>query len=139
MRTFASMGWLATTVVAFSAGCSGFAPQCTSDADCAATSYCNLAAQACFVRSAGSAIPVIDTVTAGTTPGSITVNGTAQAGWTVAIFTNATCSGTPAGTGTAASSGSFSVQAMAPATGTVYATAEGDSGGSICSQGKTYP
>jgi hypothetical protein len=134
MRNFP---WLATTLLVLTVGCSGFAPQCSTDADCAATSYCNLVAKACFVRSAGSAIPVIDTVTVGA--GTITVGGTAQATWTVNIFTNATCSGTPAGTGTADSSGNYSIQATAPATGTAYATAEGDGGGSICSTGKAYP
>ena len=121
------------------AGCSGFSPACTSDADCATTSYCNPAAQACFVRSAGAAIPVIDAVAAGTTAGQITVTGTAPVQSTVAIFTNAQCQGTPAGMGPANGSGDFSVSATAPSSGTVYATAEGTNVGSICSQGKTYP
>jgi hypothetical protein len=139
MRSSIWMGWLTASLLALAAACSGFAPQCTSDAQCAATSYCNPTAQACFGRSGGAAIPVIDTVTVGTVANQITVAGTATATWTVNVFTNATCSGSPAGTGVAGSSGTFSVQGTAPATGTVYATAEGDGGGSICSQGKTYP
>lgn len=137
MRTLTR--WLVITLLALTAGCSGFSPACTTDGDCAATSYCNLSAQACFVRSAGSAIPVIDAVTVGPGAGVVTVAGTAQATWTVRIFTNATCSGSAAGSGAADSAGSFSVQAMAPATGSAYATAEGDTGGSICSLGKAYP
>ena len=133
------MGCFAASLLACTAACSGFSPQCTSDTDCAATSYCNPTAQACFGRSSGAAIPVIDTVAVGPGANEITVTGTATATWTVFLFTNATCSGTPAGTGSVDSSGSFSVQGMAPPTGTVYATAEGGSGGSICSLGKTYP
>jgi hypothetical protein len=139
MRSSIWMGWLTASLLALAAACSGFAPQCTSDAQCAVTSYCNPSAQACFGRSGGAAVPVIDTVTVGPGANQITVAGTATATWTVSLFTNATCSGSPAGTGVADASGSFSVQGAAPATGTVYATAEGDTGGSICSQGKTYP
>jgi hypothetical protein len=139
MRSSIWMGGLAASLLAFAAACSGFSSQCSSDADCAATSYCNPTAQACFGRSGGAAVPVIDTVTVGPGANQITVAGTATPTWTVNVFTNATCTGTPAGTGSVDSSGSFSVQGTAPSTGTVYATAEGGSGGSICSLGKNYP
>lgn len=139
MRSSIWMGWLTASLLALAGACSGFSPQCTSDAQCAATSYCNPTAQACFGRSGGAAVPVIDTVSVGPGANQITVAGTATATWTVSLFTNATCSGSPAGSGVVDSSGNFSVPGTAPATGTVYATAEGDTGGSICSQGKTYP
>jgi hypothetical protein len=139
MRTSTPMVWLATSILAFTAGCSGFAPQCSTDADCAVTSYCNPDALACFGRSAGAVVPVLDAVSVGPGAGTITVAGTAQATWTVNIFTNATCSGAAAGSGTADSSGNFSIPAMAPATGTAFANAESASGGALCSLGKTYP
>jgi hypothetical protein len=138
MRFFPGIGWLGTSL-ALTAGCGGFAPMCTADSDCAATSYCNTAAQACFVRSTGAAVPVIDAVVVGPTAGEVTVTGTAPAQSTVAVFTNAQCTGAPAGTSAADGSGNFSVAATAPSTGTVYATSESTQVGSVCSSGKTYP
>jgi hypothetical protein len=129
--------WMASSILALTTGCSGFAPRCTTDADCSATSYCNSAAQACFIRDTGASVPIIDTVTVSGT--GVTVVGTAPASSTVGVFTNATCVGTPAGTGTAGASGSFSIVAIAPTTGTVYATAEGADFASVCSGGKSYP
>jgi hypothetical protein len=138
MRHLLRSGWLATSL-ALTAGCSGFSPQCTADSDCAATSYCNSAAQACFVRSGGAAIPVIDAVVEGPGAGIVTVTGTAPVQSKVSVFTDALCAGTVAGTASADGAGNYSVAATAPASGTVYATAESTAVGSTCSLGKTYP
>ncbi len=138
MRFFPGTGWLAASL-ALAAGCGGFEAKCSTDADCAAASYCNTAAQACFDRSTGAAVPVIDAVVVGTTAGQVTVTGTAPALSTVSVFTNAQCQGAPAGTASADGSGNFSVSATAPASGTVYATSESTEVGSVCSLGKTYP
>ena len=131
--------WLALLLAAGLPGCSGLAPTCHSDADCAPSAYCNPATLVCFGRSGGSAIPVLRTVTIGPGVGQITVRGSAVPLATVRIFLDADCSGTPAGTGSSDASGAFSVQATAPAQGTAYGTAESADVGSLCSPGKPYP
>jgi len=123
----------------FFLGCGGFATQCMSDSDCPATAYCNPSALACFVRSGGSAVPVIVSIVVGAAPTQVTVNGTAPANSTVRVYSNATCTGTPVGTGTANASAAFSVAATVPASGTLYATAESSAVGSVCSTGVAYP
>ena len=139
MRTSTWMQWLLVTGLLLGLGCSGFSSQCRTDGDCPAGSYCNPSAEACFVRSGGAALPVLQSVTQGPGAGVVTVKGMAQPTWTVNIFTNSNCTGTPAGSGTAdATTGQFSIPTTAPSTGTVYANAEGTTGGSTCTQGLAY-
>jgi hypothetical protein len=119
-------------------GCSGFAQQCTVDGDCDLFSYCNPAYLACFVRSGGSSVPTISSVTAGAGSDQIAIAGTAPAQSTVRIFANAQCIGTALAVGVADSAGTFALQGTAPPTGTLYATAESGTVGSICSSGFPY-
>lgn len=72
---------------------------------------------------------------------SPTLSGTAEAGSTVRIYTNSTCTGTVAGTGTASSTGSFTLtaSALANTTTTFYARATDAAGNaSPCSSGRSY-
>jgi hypothetical protein len=125
-------------VVAVAAGCSGFSQQCTVDSDCnSASLYCNSAAQACFVRSGGDNVPIIDS--APVTGNQISISGTAPALATVFIFTDSQCVGPVLVSGPADSAGAFTLTATVPSsTGNLYATAESASLGSICSGAFPY-
>jgi hypothetical protein len=118
--------------------CGGLDTKCTSNGDCDAASYCNLAIAACFGRN-GQNVPTITSVTVGPASGHITVHGTSPANATVEVFTDDQCVTPPVGTALADSSGAFTVDAVAPSTGRVRATAEVGGVESICSSFKQYP